>query len=93
MVAGVPSADRTLHSADTDQRRRSAGLRCLCLPDHRQLRTGRTHQRKDGRRLRRWGTPQPEIFAELTDLGAVLSEPQMIGRYVGTTLLDSILDR
>jgi hypothetical protein len=26
-------------------------------------------------------------------LGAVLSEPQIIGRYVGTTLLDSILDR
>ena len=39
------------------------------------------------------GTPQHEIFAELAHLGAVLSEPQMIGRYVGTTLLDSILDR
>src|SRR2546425_1675100 len=39
------------------------------------------------------GTAQHEIFAELAELGAVLSEPQMIGRYVGTTLLDSILDR
>jgi hypothetical protein len=55
MVAFVPSADRTLHSADTDQRRLSAGHRCLCLPDHRQRRTGRTHQRKDCRRLRRRG--------------------------------------
>jgi hypothetical protein len=57
MVAFVPSADRTLHSADTDQRRLSAGHRCLCLPDHRKLRTGRTHQRKDCRRLRRRGNP------------------------------------
>ena len=54
-VAFVPSADRTLHSADTDQRRLSAGHRCLSPPDHRKLRTGRTHQRKDCRRLRRWG--------------------------------------
>src|SRR5437660_1060888 len=40
MVAFVPSADRIGHSADTDQRRLSAGHRCLCLPDHRKLRTG-----------------------------------------------------
>jgi hypothetical protein len=57
MVAFVPLADRILHSADTDQRRLSAGHRCLCLPDHRKLRTGRTHQRKDCRRLRRRGNP------------------------------------
>jgi len=54
MVAFVPSADRIGHSADTDQRRLSAGHRCLCLPDHRQLRTGRTPQRKQCRWLRRW---------------------------------------
>jgi hypothetical protein len=57
MVAFVPSADRTLHSADTDQRRLSAGHRCLCLPDHRKLRTGRIYQRTDCRRLRRRGNP------------------------------------
>jgi hypothetical protein len=56
-VALLPSADRTLHSADTAQRRLSAGHRCLCLPDHRKRRTGRTHQRKECRRLRRWGSP------------------------------------
>jgi len=54
MVAFVPSADRIGHSADTDQRRLSAGHRCLSLPDHRQLRTGRTPQRKQCRWLRRW---------------------------------------
>ena len=57
MVAFVPSADRTLHSAGTDQRRLSTGHRCLCLPDHRKLHTGRTHQRKDCRQLRRRGNP------------------------------------
>ena len=57
IVAFVPSAGRIGHSADTDQRRLSAGHRCLCLPDHRKRRTGRTHQRKDCRRLRRWGNP------------------------------------
>lgn len=57
MVACVPSADRIGNSADTDQCRLSAGHRYLCLPDHRKRRTGRTHQRKDCRRLRRWGNP------------------------------------
>jgi hypothetical protein len=57
MLACVPSADKTLHSADTAQRRLSAGHRRLCPPDHRKLRTGRTHQRKDYRRLGRWGNP------------------------------------
>jgi hypothetical protein len=37
--------------------------------------------------------PQHEIFAELAELGAVLQELQISGRYVGTTLLDRILDR
>ena len=52
MVAFVPSADRIGHSADTDQRKLSAGHRCLCLPDHRKRRTGRTHQRTQCRWLR-----------------------------------------
>src|SRR5258708_32500524 len=56
-VAFVPSADRIGHSADTHQRRLSAAHRCPCLSDHRKLRTGRTHQRKDCRRLRSWGNP------------------------------------
>ena len=39
------------------------------------------------------GIPQHEIFTGLAGLGAVLQEPQMIGRDVGTTLLDRILNR
>src|SRR2546425_13022817 len=53
MGAVVPSADRIGHSADTDQRRLSAGHQCLCLPDHRTRRTGCTPRRNPGRWLRR----------------------------------------
>ena len=56
-VACVPSADRIGHSAGTDQRRLLTGHRRLCLPDHRKRRTGRTPQRKECRRLLRWGNP------------------------------------